>query len=66
MHVCSDRLSAQDVLSIRKVREYVYDKLHPDNDGEAPEGRGSNIDVFCADQVSSTTRDVFFLHSNGK
>ena len=52
MCVCSDRLSAQDVLSIRKVQEYVHDKLHPDSEGEALEGRGSNIDIVCADQVS--------------
>ncbi len=52
----SDRLSAQDLLTIKKVQEYVYDKLYGDKGKEAgKDGRGGNIEITCADQVSETS-----------
>ena len=48
----SDRLSAQDLLTIRKVQEYVYDKLYGDKGEEAgKDGRGADINIACAEQV---------------
>ncbi len=39
------------MLSIHKVQEYIYNKLHPSKDGDPVEGIGSNINIYCADQV---------------
>lgn len=48
----SDRLSAQDLLTVKKVQEYVYDKVYGDKGEDAgKEGRGSNMEITCADQV---------------
>ena len=53
----SDRLSAQDLLTIHKVQEYVYDKLYGEKGEDAgKEGRGSNIDILCAEQVRSSNQ----------
>ena len=47
-----DRLSAQDLLTIKKVQEYVYDKVYGEKGEESgKEGRGSHIDIICAEQV---------------
>ena len=53
MYFISDRLSAQDLLTIRKVRQYVHDRITEDKDEEpvSMEDRGSNISITCADQV---------------
>lgn len=49
----SDRLSAQDLLTIKKVQEYVYDKLYGEKGDESgKDGRGSHIDILCAEQVN--------------
>lgn len=50
--ILSDRLSAQDLLTIKKVKEYVYDRLYGDKGEDAgKEGRGGNIEITCAEQV---------------
>ena len=50
----SDRLSAQDILTIKKVQEYVYDKLYEKGEESGKEGRGSHIDILCTEQVSGS------------
>lgn len=67
-----DRLSASDMLQIRKVMEHVFEKiLHPppEENGQAPEAERSSlipaipsnieekIELYCQDQV----RFVFFV-----
>ena len=68
--VSSDRLSAQDILTIKKVMEYLYSKVYGE-DGLA-DGKGLKVDctecfeVFCNNQVGITvaccpTQNLLFL-----
>lgn len=46
---------------MKKVKEYVYDKLYGDKGEDAgKEGRGSDIDILCMDQVSSSLKPPRF------
>ena len=59
----SDRLSAQDLLTVKKVQEYVYDKVYGDKGEDAgKEGRGSNMEITCADQVCLSTCMYTFVY----
>ena len=46
-----DRLSAHDVITVRKLLEYVYSKLEPKADA-GENGAGSHLlEMLCQDQV---------------
>ena len=65
---CSDRLSAQDLLSIRKVQEFAYQKVYGDEgkrEGEGGEERkvdcGDCLEILCMDHVSVMMSQLSFV-----
>ncbi len=53
----SDRLSAQDLLSIRKVQEYVCPRLFGNKEGKVDnlEEQAGQVEVQCMDQVGEVS-----------
>ena len=50
--LCSvDRLSAQDVISVRKVLDYVFSKMEPKSSTDEERGP-ENFEIICQEQVS--------------
>lgn len=52
---CSDRLSAPDILSIKKVMEYIYQRLYGE-EGKLDEDKhkidcGDCLEILCMNQV---------------
>ncbi len=66
--LCSDRLSAQDLLSIKKVQEYVCPKLFGNKDGKVDnlEEKAQQVEILCMDQVSGWAGGVrlFFYYGD--
>ena len=50
----SDRLSAQDILTVRKVQEYVYSKMEPKKGIEGEQGPEC-FEILCHEQVSRSS-----------
>ena len=56
VHSVADRLSAQDILTIRKVHDYAYNKVYGEEgrmgeDGEKLEA-DTCLEILCMDQVN--------------
>ena len=47
-----DRLSAQDVISIRKVLDHVYNKMEPKATSEARKNGEEVFEMICNNQVN--------------